>query len=41
VDKLLAGIFIREMIYPAWLTNMVMVKKNNDKWKICVDFINL
>ena len=41
VDKLLAANFIREVFYPDWLANVVMVKKTNGKWRMCVDFINL
>ena len=33
--------FIREVYYPDWLANMVMVKKVNGKWRMCVDFTNL
>ena len=33
--------FIREVYYPDWLTNVVMVKKANGKWRMCVDFTNL
>jgi len=29
------------VFYPKWLTNIVMVKKNNGKWRMCVDFTNL
>ena len=30
------------MVYcPKWLANVVMDKKTNDKWRMCVDFINL
>ena len=31
VDKLLATGFIREVNYPDWLTNIVMVRKVNEK----------
>ena len=41
VNKLLAANFIREVHYPEWLANVVMVKKANGKWRICVDFTNL
>jgi hypothetical protein len=41
VTKLLQAEFIREMYYPNWLANVVMVKKSNDKWRMCVDFTNL
>ena len=27
--------------YPNWLANVVMVKKANGKWRMCVDFTNL
>uniref|UniRef100_A0A2N9H5N1 Integrase catalytic domain-containing protein n=1 Tax=Fagus sylvatica TaxID=28930 RepID=A0A2N9H5N1_FAGSY len=33
VDKLLAANFIREVFYPDWLANVVMVKKNTGKWR--------
>ena len=29
------------MLYLEWLANVVMVKKNNGKWRMCVDFIDL
>ena len=41
VRKLQEVDFIREVYYPDWLTNVVMVKKANRKWKICVDFTDL
>ena len=41
VHKLLEVDFIREVYYPDWLANVVMVKKANRKWRICVDFTNL
>ena len=37
---LMAG-FIREVYYPNWLANVVLVKKANGKWRMCVDFTNL
>lgn len=30
-----------DITYPDWIVNMVLVKKNNDKWRICVDFTDL
>ena len=33
--------FIREVFYPDWLANVVMVKKVNGKWRMCVDFTDL
>ena len=41
VRKLLEAGFIREVYYPDWLANVVMVKKNNGKWRMCVDFTDL
>ena len=29
------------MYYLDWLVNVVMVKKVNDKWRMCVDFTDL
>ena len=41
VNKLLAANFIREVYYLKWLANIVMVKKANGKWKMCIDFMDL
>ena len=41
VEKLLAAGFIREVFYPNWLANVVMVKKFNGKRSMCVDFTDL
>uniref|UniRef100_A0A2N9GA19 Uncharacterized protein n=1 Tax=Fagus sylvatica TaxID=28930 RepID=A0A2N9GA19_FAGSY len=41
VEKVLATGFIREVYYPNWLANVVMVKKSNGKWRMCVDFTDL
>ena len=41
VQKLMAAKFIREVYYPDWLANVVMVKKANGKWRMCVDFTDL
>jgi recombinational DNA repair ATPase RecF len=32
VQRLLDAGFIREVAYPQWLANIVMVRKKNDKW---------
>ena len=41
VRKLQEASFIREVYYPDWLTNVVMVKKASGKSRMCVDFIDL
>ena len=41
VQKLITSEFIREVYYPDWLANVVMVKKANGKWRMCVDFTDL
>jgi hypothetical protein len=40
--KLLAAGFIKEVYHPEWLSNPVLVlKKNNDEWRMCVDYTDL
>jgi hypothetical protein len=41
VEKLLKAGFIWEVDYPEWLSNVVLVKKSNGKWRMCVDFTDL
>ena len=41
VGKLQETGFIREIYYPDWLANVVMVSKANKKWRMCVDFMDL
>jgi hypothetical protein len=41
VQRLLDAGFIREVTYPQWLANVVMVCKNNRKWRMCTDFTDL
>ena len=41
VCKLQEASFIREVYYPDWLANVVMVKKASGKWRMCVDFTDL
>ena len=33
--------FIQEVYYPDWLANVVLVKKVNGKWRMCMDFTDL
>jgi len=32
---------IKEVFYPEWLANTVVVKKKNGKWQVCIDFTDL
>ena len=40
-QKLLSDGHIMEIQYPEWLANVVLVKKANGKWRMCVDFTDL
>ena len=41
VEKLLKADIICEIKYPDWLANVVLVKKPNGRWRMCVDYTNL
>ena len=41
MEKLLEARFIREMEYPEWLANVVVVPKKGRKWRVCVYYTNL
>ena len=41
VGKLLQAGAIREVEYPEWLANVVLVKNANGKWRICIDFTDI
>jgi hypothetical protein len=41
VQRLLDVGFIREVAYPKWLSNVVILKKKNGKWPMCMDFTDL
>jgi len=41
IKKLMEAGRIKEIQYPEWLANVVMVKKANGKWRMCVDFTDL
>ncbi|GKV39439.1 hypothetical protein SLEP1_g47204 [Rubroshorea leprosula] len=40
-QKLLQAGFIRRVEYSEWVSNPVLVKKPNGRWRMCVDFTNL
>ena len=41
VTKLKQAGAIKEVFYPQWLANMVVMKKKTRKWHVCVDFTDL
>ena len=41
VRKLKQTGVIKEVFYPEWLANTVVVKKKSGKWRVCVYFTNL
>ena len=41
VTKLKRAGAIKEVFYPEWLANTVVVKKKSGKWRVCVDFTDL
>ena len=32
---------IKEVFYPEWLANTVVMKKKSERWQVCMDFTNL
>jgi hypothetical protein len=41
VKRLLSARVIREVTYPEWLANTVMVKKANGMWRMCIDYTDI
>jgi hypothetical protein len=37
VQRLQDAKVIREVKYPVWLANTVLVKKKNGEWRMCID----
>ena len=32
---------IKEIFFPEWLANTMVVKKKNGRWRVCVDFMDI
>uniref|UniRef100_A0A2N9H8Y8 Reverse transcriptase domain-containing protein n=1 Tax=Fagus sylvatica TaxID=28930 RepID=A0A2N9H8Y8_FAGSY len=41
VNWLIEAGAIKEILYPTWLSNTVVVKKKNKKWRVCINFTDL
>ena len=41
MENLLEAGFIREIKYPKWQANVVVVPKKGEKWRVCVDYTDL
>ncbi|CAA0827383.1 Unknown protein, partial [Striga hermonthica] len=41
IEKLLMAGHIKEIQFPEWLSNTVMVSKSEGKWRMCIDFRDL
>ncbi|GAA0164511.1 hypothetical protein LIER_39805 [Lithospermum erythrorhizon] len=41
VEALLKARAIRELQFPEWIANVVLVKKSNNKWWMCIHFTSL
>ena len=41
MEKLKEARAIKEVYYPEWLANTMVVKKKNGKWRVFVDFTDL
>ena len=41
VSRLIDVGAIKEILYPTWLSNIVVVKKKNGKWRVYIDFTDL
>ena len=41
VMKLKKAGAIKEVFYPEWLANTIVVKKKSGKWRVCVNFMSL
>lgn len=40
VEKLFKVGFIHVAIYPLWIANIILVRKRNEKWRVCEDYVD-
>lgn len=41
MDRLPTAGFIEEVQFSSWISNVLLVKKSNGKWRMCVDYLDL
>ena len=41
MDKLIKAEAIREVLYPKWLSNTMVIKKKSGKLRVCINFTDL
>ena len=41
IQKLDATGLVKGVIHPTWLANLMVVRKANGKWRLCIDFTDL
>ena len=41
VIKLKQARAIKDVFYPKWLANTIVMKKKSERWQVCMDFTNL
>jgi hypothetical protein len=41
ITKLLVAGFIQEILHPNWLANPMLVQKDSNEWRMCVDYMDL
>src|SRR3954469_13478279 len=41
IRKLEAAGLVRGVLHPTWLANPVVVRKENGKWRLCIDYIDI
>ena len=41
ITWLLAAGFIKEVSHPDWLANLVLIRKKNKEWRMCIDYTDL